>query len=188
MEERTYGEGFSSGFSRFQDRSGSGDFCDVTVMTSSGSWRLHSLLLASRSEFFHRALAGEFTESHSKVIELHLEKSEAVWPLLVDYFYRDSIAVNEGNALALLSLSRQLLVSSVDAYCLDFVRQHLHTSNCIRYLRKAVTHNISDIQQQCVALAAQGFHFLFDHDVSGLPASVVLEILRHPVRHAACQY
>eukprot|EP00882_Tetradesmus_deserticola_P011300 GHRQ01011951.1.p1 GENE.GHRQ01011951.1~~GHRQ01011951.1.p1 ORF type:complete len:117 (+),score=13.11 GHRQ01011951.1:351-701(+) len=54
------------------------DFCDVTVMTSSGSWRLHSLLLASRSEFFHRALAGEFTESHSKVIELHLEKSEAV--------------------------------------------------------------------------------------------------------------
>lgn len=168
MEERTYGEGFGSGFSRFQDRSGSGgevdpwipaawpisrrdaagliaatstiaaatgvrqlgfsswfstctqrdhlqpyaallsphrhllpsclthptlthhqpamyhlphtctDFCDVTVTTSSGDWRLHSLLLASRSEFFYRALAGEFTESRSKVIELHLEKSEAV--------------------------------------------------------------------------------------------------------------
>lgn len=79
-----------------------------------------------------------------------------VWPLLVDYFYKDSITVNEGNALALLSLSRQLLVSSVDAYCLEFIGQHLHTSNCIRYLRKAVKHNISDIQQQCVALAAQG--------------------------------
>jgi hypothetical protein len=79
-----------------------------------------------------------------------------VWPLLVDYFYRDSITVNEGNALALLSLSRQLLVSSVDAYCLEFIGQHLDTYNCIRYLRKAVKHNISDIQQQCVALAAQG--------------------------------
>jgi hypothetical protein len=79
-----------------------------------------------------------------------------VWPLLVDYFYRDSITINEGNALALLSLSRQLLVSSVDAYCLEFIGQHLDTSNCIRYLRKAVKHNISDIQQQCVALAAQG--------------------------------
>jgi hypothetical protein len=54
------------------------DFCDVTVTTSAGDWRLHSLLLASRSEFFYRALAGEFTESRSKVIELHLEKSEAV--------------------------------------------------------------------------------------------------------------
>ncbi|WIA22823.1 hypothetical protein OEZ86_009773 [Tetradesmus obliquus] len=187
MEERTYGEGFGSGFSRFQDRSGSGDFCDVTVTTSSGDWRLHSLLLASRSEFFYRALAGEFTESRSKVIELHLEKSEAVWPLLVDYFYKDSITVNEGNALALLSLSRQLLVSSVDAYCLEFIGQHLHTSNCIRYLRKAVKHNISDIQQQCVALAAQGFHFLYDHDVSGLPAAVVLEILRHPELLVHCE-
>jgi hypothetical protein len=49
-------------------------------------------------------------------------------------------------------------VSSVDAYCLDFIGQHLNTSNCIRYLRKAVKHNISDIQQQCVALAAQGTH------------------------------
>jgi hypothetical protein len=79
-----------------------------------------------------------------------------VWPLLVDYFYRDSITVSEGNALALLSLSRQLLISSVDAYCLEFIGQHLDTYNCIRYLRKAVKHNISDIQQQCVALTAQG--------------------------------
>lgn len=79
-----------------------------------------------------------------------------VWPLLVDYFYQDSITVSEGNVLALLALSRQLLVSSVDEYCQDFIREHLDTSNCISYLHKAVKYNISDIQQQCIALAAQG--------------------------------
>lgn len=145
------------------------------------------MLLASRSEFFYRALAGAFTESKSKQIELHLENAEEVWPLLVDYFYRDSITINEGNALALLALSRQLLVTSVDSYCLEFVTQHLDTANCITYLRKAVKYNISDIQQQCIALAAQGFHFLYDADVSGLPVSSVLEILRHPELLVHCE-
>jgi hypothetical protein len=79
-----------------------------------------------------------------------------VWPLLVDYFYRDSITISEENVLALLSLSRQLLVSSVDQYCLEFISQHLSTANCISYLRGTVKHNIHDIQEQCVALAAQG--------------------------------
>lgn len=79
-----------------------------------------------------------------------------VWPSLVDYFYQDSLTISEGNVLALLALSRQLLVSSVDQYCLDFVQEHLNTSNCISYLHKAVKYNITDIQQQCIALAAQG--------------------------------
>lgn len=47
----------------------------VTVITGTGEWKLHSLLLASRSEFFYRALAGQFAESKSKRIELHLEKA-----------------------------------------------------------------------------------------------------------------
>jgi hypothetical protein len=45
------------------------------VLTATGEWKLHSLLLASRSEFFYRALAGQFAESRSKCIELHLEKA-----------------------------------------------------------------------------------------------------------------
>jgi hypothetical protein len=37
-----------------------------------------------------------------------------VWPLLVDFFYRDIITICESNCVALLALSRQLLVASVD--------------------------------------------------------------------------
>lgn len=78
IRSRTYGERFSSGFSRFQDKKGTGEFTDVVVTTASGDWHLHSLLLARKSEFFYRALAGDFTESRSRKIELHLEKSEEV--------------------------------------------------------------------------------------------------------------
>jgi hypothetical protein len=79
-----------------------------------------------------------------------------VWPLLVDYFYRDSITIAEDNVCALLALSRQLLVGPVCQYCSDFVAQHLTTGNCITYLRQAEKYQLHDIQQQAVALAAQG--------------------------------
>jgi hypothetical protein len=79
-----------------------------------------------------------------------------VWPMLVDYFYRDSITIAEDNVCALLALSRQLLVVPVCQYCSDFVAQHLTTGNCIAYLRQAERYQLHDIQQQAVALAAQG--------------------------------
>jgi hypothetical protein len=75
LMQQTYGDRFKDGFAGFQQ---SGLFADVTVHTASGEWQLHSILLATRSEFFYRALSGEFTESKSKVIELHLENSEEV--------------------------------------------------------------------------------------------------------------
>lgn len=74
----------------------------------------------------------------------------------MDYFYRDSITISQDNVCALLALSRQLLVLPVAAYCADYVAAHLSTSNCIYYLRQAEKYHIHDIQQQAVALAAQG--------------------------------
>lgn len=79
-----------------------------------------------------------------------------VWPLLVDYFYRDTITISQDNVCALLALSRQLLVAPVCQYCTEFVAQHLTTANCIAYLRQAEKYQLHDIQQQAVVLAAQG--------------------------------
>lgn len=79
-----------------------------------------------------------------------------MWPRLVDYFYRDSITISQDNVCALLALSRQLLVTAVANYCTEYVAEHLSTSNCIDYLRQAEKYHIHDIQQQAVALAAQG--------------------------------
>lgn len=123
----------------------------MTVTTASGDWQLHSLLLASRSEFFHAALAGDFSESRSKTIELHLEKCEDVWPLVVDYFYSDSITVDEGNACALLALSRQLLISQLDGFCTDFLQRHLSTPNCLSYLRQVCDVWPSGGEWRCVS-------------------------------------
>jgi Na+/citrate or Na+/malate symporter len=54
-----------------------------------------------------------------------------VWPLLVDYFYRDSLTISEHNVCALLALSRQLLVASVDQYCLDFLQVCVCVCACV---------------------------------------------------------
>ncbi len=79
-------------------------------------------------------------------------------PAQCEFFYTDSIHITESNVMPLLALARQLLVGTVDSYCTDFVAQRLGVPNCLRYLRQAVTFQLSDIQKDCVTLAAQGAH------------------------------
>lgn len=86
----------------------------------------------------------------------------------MDYFYSDKITISSDNACALLALSRQLLVAPVCQYCTEFVSQQLTTGNCISYLRKAEKYQLHDIQQQAVALAAQGAAWAVEwHAMSG---------------------
>jgi hypothetical protein len=149
----TYGLGFKDGFARFRE----GAFADVTVITSDGKeYELHSLLLANRSEFFLKALTSDFAEARLKRIQVQFEFEARVWEQLVSYFYSDKLHLDDDNVMAMLSLSRQLMVHSVDSYCLSFVRERLACDNCLSYLREAVTYGIFDLQKDCVALCAQG--------------------------------
>lgn len=150
---RTYGLGFKDGFARFRE----GAFADVTVVTSNGKeYELHGLLLANRSEFFLKALTSDFAEARLKRIQLQFEFEADVWEQLVSYFYSDKLHLDDNNVMAMLSLARQLMVHSVDSYCLSFVRERLSCENCLSYLREAVRYGIFDLQKDCIALCAQG--------------------------------
>jgi hypothetical protein len=147
------GDGFQSGFYRFKD---SKEFADVIVTTPDGEYQLHSLLLAYRSEFFHKALTSDWVEGRDRKINLQFDKGLDAWPQLVDYFYTDLVYITEENVMPLLALSRLLMVNAVDKYCLDFVRERLAVDNCLHYLKEAVKYDIHELQDECVALAAKG--------------------------------
>lgn len=151
----------------------------MTVVTSDNTeWRLHSVLLANRSEFFYKALTADFAEKRTRRIELGFDIPLEAWPVLIDYFYSDTIVISESNVIGLLALARQLLVTTVDGYCMDFIHQKLNIDNCFQYLRESVKYSIHDLQRDCVKLAAKGFHFLYATDTSGLPPSAILDILK----------
>lgn len=58
-----------------------GDCIQVTVITATGEWKLHSLLLASRSEFFYRCLCSHRVTSHL-ASSIH-QKMPTMFPLIL---------------------------------------------------------------------------------------------------------
>lgn len=187
---RAYGTGFSSGFFKFKT---TGDFADVvvTIRGREGEpFRLHGLLLANRSEFFLKALTGDFVESQQKRVELTMDPvlQEVAWPALVDYFYTDCVTVTDANVFPLLALSRQLLVPAVDGFCRDYLARGLCLDTCVSYLAECVRHGLDDLQADCVCLLAKSFHLLYDDaGTAGLPHSAVLEVLSHPDLQVHCE-
>ena len=155
VSSRTYGNGYKDGFAGFK---ASGAFADVTVVCGDGTeYELHGILLANRSEFFLKALTSDFVEGRSRRIQLNFQPFDAhVWEQLVGFFYTDKIHLDGSNVLPLLALARQLMVNSVDGFCLSYVRERLQTDNCLHYLREAVRYGLYDLQKDCIALCAQG--------------------------------
>ncbi|GFR52649.1 hypothetical protein Agub_g15241, partial [Astrephomene gubernaculifera] len=104
---------------------------------SGQDYHLHSLILSRQSAFFAAALnQTTFADSASRRIRLVLDPAAApAWPSLIRYFYSDRILLNDANALPLLALARQLLVSELDSYCTAFVRERMCAANCLEHLR-----------------------------------------------------
>lgn len=125
--------------------------------TTPGEHHLHSLLLSRHSAFFAAALGqSHFADSAARRIRLTLDSATTpAWPALLEFFYTDRVQVDDVSVLPLLALARQLLVSELDAYCTDYVSGRLCAANCLSLLRAAVRFALQDLQQQCVALAAQ---------------------------------
>ncbi|GIL61430.1 hypothetical protein Vafri_15878 [Volvox africanus] len=160
-----------------------------TTTISLGEYRLHSLLLARASAFFSVALIqANFADSAARRIRLTLDPAAApAWPTLVDYFYTDRVRLDGVNALPLLALARQLMVSELDAYCTDYVSGILCAGNCLAHLRASVRFAFHDLHAECAALAAQSFPVLHSSDLSGLPPASLLEILTHPALQVHCE-
>jgi BTB/POZ domain len=148
-----FGTSFADGFLRFKE---SEDLADVVVATPLGEFRLHSLVLANRSEFFYKAFTADFKESKAKRIELQFEGGAEAWPALLQYFYTDRISLEECLVMPLLAMARQLIVPPLEKYCSDFIRECLSESNCLSYLRDAIRFGESFVQKDCIAYAACG--------------------------------
>jgi len=175
---RKYGSRFNQGFLDFYKQ---GELTDVTVEGPDGvTYHVHMLLLAYHSEFFRRLFNSNFRESNERHVKLGFEDSGKVWSELLQYFYTEEIVLTDENVLALLALSRELMVAKIQEYCADFVQNSLESSNAIEYLNQAVQFNCEGFRESCISLVAEGFPTSYEKSTDRLPVDVILEILQNP--------
>eukprot|EP00195_Chlamydomonas_chlamydogama_P009877 CAMPEP_0202904554 /NCGR_PEP_ID=MMETSP1392-20130828/29972_1 /ASSEMBLY_ACC=CAM_ASM_000868 /TAXON_ID=225041 /ORGANISM="Chlamydomonas chlamydogama, Strain SAG 11-48b" /LENGTH=535 /DNA_ID=CAMNT_0049592221 /DNA_START=68 /DNA_END=1672 /DNA_ORIENTATION=+ len=184
---RMYGGGFKCCFQKFLE---SREFTDVVVTLGDDpkEYHLHSLLLANRSDFFHKALTSDFSERRERRIRIDAAYASCAWEQLVEYFYTDTLLITDDNVLPLMALSRQLLIPTVDSYCIDYVKARLKPENCLKYLRDAVQYNLHDLQYESTTLAARGlYHLTTNADLAGLPPQTIVDILQHEELTVQCE-
>ncbi|KAK8085647.1 hypothetical protein PG997_006918 [Apiospora hydei] len=67
-----------------------GEYTDLKVICGGREWNLHRNILASRCEWFDKALCGNFKEAHTQEIFIH-EFSPADIQLLLEYIYTGAV-------------------------------------------------------------------------------------------------
>lgn len=170
-----------SGFLRFLD---SGELSDVQVMhacmlnarrphrsaasdvrshlqvtVGDSTFALHGVVLASQSEFFHKALSSGFAEGrppHKVSLETAHPGTACVFMVLVRFFYADPLRITGENVLPLMALARQLMVPTVEEACMRFIQSQLRPETSLSLIQEAVMYQLEDVLQDCVRLAAKG--------------------------------
>uniref|UniRef100_A0A3P8TYR4 BTB and CNC homology 1, basic leucine zipper transcription factor 1 b n=1 Tax=Amphiprion percula TaxID=161767 RepID=A0A3P8TYR4_AMPPE len=94
--------------------------CDVTVVVQGQSFRAHSSVLASCSEYFAQRISSSLTR-HGAVIILPQEVTVAGFEPLLKFAYTSKLHLGKDNALAIRNSASILGLRDLDEACFDFL-------------------------------------------------------------------
>lgn len=80
-----------------------------------------------------------------------------------------------GNVMALLAMSRELMVTQVQEYCTEYSQTSLDSDNAIQYLSQAVQFNCDTFRESCLSLVAADFPSSCAKNTDGLPIEVSVQ-------------
>ncbi|XP_008276097.1 transcription regulator protein BACH1-like [Stegastes partitus] len=94
--------------------------CDVTVVVEGQSFRAHSSVLASCSEYFAQRISSSLTQ-HGAVIVLPQEVTVAGFEPLLKFAYTSKLHLGKDNALEIRNSASILGFRDLDEACFDFL-------------------------------------------------------------------
>lgn len=110
----------------------SDEFTDGVIVLPSGTrFRVHRVIVSSRSPFLASAFKRAWQSGGSSANEIHLSLQPAVesyFPLLIRYLYGSKVAINAANAVPLLTLADVLLIKALHAQAMSYIAVAVHSS------------------------------------------------------------
>lgn len=158
-----------------------GHFSDVTILTQSGSYRAHRMVLAFSSEFFEAMLLSEFQETHTAVIDLrNTFDPRDIFPEVLKILYSGRIDITRSTAVPLLAMSDVLLIASIQTKCNEYIATHLNKKTALEFLLQAIELHQERLASQCLKVLACNFiHICDDTDFSGLDLETFVQLICH---------
>ena len=113
-----------------------GFFNDVCINVESQCISAHRIVLACNSPYFEKRLKTMPKEQHEKALNIEGAKSEAVIAI-IDYFYSESIEINDKNIMNLLAASAFLEVDEIKQFCFEFLQSVITPKNAYAFYHAA---------------------------------------------------
>ncbi|EDO49628.1 predicted protein [Nematostella vectensis] len=113
--------------------------CDVTIKAGERKIRCHRVVLASCSAYFHSMFTNSMLESSQEVITIQGLSEKSVIQL-INFMYTRKITITIDNIESLLTASAVFQLDPVVYACCEFMKRHLHVSNCLEMRAYAELH------------------------------------------------
>ena len=118
--------------------------CDVTLVAGERKIRAHRVIMAGFSDYFNAMFNGDLAETIQDVIHIRNVDPDAL-SAIIDYAYTGKLEIRVDNVENLLTVACLLQVETVKLRCSEFMRQHLHSTNCLGIRAFAEVHGCEQL-------------------------------------------
>ncbi|XP_041358359.1 kelch-like protein 8 [Gigantopelta aegis] len=161
----------------------SGHLCDVELKVGDKSFKCHRTVLACASLYFRAMFTSEMAESKQGVVTIY-DIDENAMEKLIRFVYTSKISLTTDNVQSILYASSILQIEAVAQACCDFMKTHLHPSNCIDVRNFAEQHNRVELMKTVD-------EYILDHfleitgspDFKNMPVNLLERLVSSPDLH-----
>ncbi|XP_015277459.1 PREDICTED: BTB/POZ domain-containing protein 19 [Gekko japonicus] len=125
-------------------------FSDVTFLVGGEQQEVfaHRCLLSCRCQAFH-AMLSQPQETQAPLLLSHVQPE--VFLAVIEYLYTNSVTLNNGIALEVLTSSMEYGLNDLRKLCVEFIKDSLTVEQACEALQAAVAYGQMDLQTHCLA-------------------------------------
>ena len=153
------------------------EFSDVAFLIENEPIYAHKAILAQRSEHFAAMFRSGMRESTERTIPIP-NISRAVFLLLLEYLYTDSVKIDVEHSVALYVAADLYNLDRLRDMCCFVVRRNLNPENAGPLLEEATTNHCQALKDICMKYVVENFDLVSKSEgISKVSHSLLLEIL-----------
>ena len=154
------------------------EFADVTFTVEDQPIYAHRALLAQRCEHFAAMFRSGMRESAEKAVIPIPSMSRAVFMLLLEYIYTDSVKIELDHAIELYIAADIYQLERLREMCCTVVRRNLNAENSGPLLQNATEAHCHILKEVCMVYVVENFDIVSKTEgIKEVSHSLLLEIL-----------
>lgn len=154
----------------------SGQLCDVQIKTGKKIIKCHRTVLACVSGYFRAMFLSEMAESKQDAITIH-DIDESALEALIKFAYTAKIVLAIDTVQPILYAASILQIETVAEACAEFMKSHLHPSNCLGVHNFAEQHGRKELMKMADDYILEHFTEVADGEEFLSMSHKLLEIL-----------